>query len=74
MQPTTAQVGAGPATEDAPVTQLRLEYAALLERLRATPVLVPLGDGHPPDEERGLLTADLNGIRFIIAGEGNRAR
>ncbi|MFJ2399503.1 hypothetical protein ACIOTI_43255 [Streptomyces sp. NPDC087843] len=45
----------------------RREFAALLGEFRRTPVVVPLGDGPGPDEERGLLTADLAGIRFILA-------
>ncbi|MFH8397393.1 hypothetical protein ACH4E9_08155 [Streptomyces anulatus] len=76
MQPATVRASAGPAGADpaeVPVAQRRQEFAALLERFRATPVLVPLGDGHAPDEERGLLTADLNGIRFILAFSDRQA-
>ncbi|MEU8543474.1 hypothetical protein AB0C52_26390 [Streptomyces sp. NPDC048717] len=45
----------------------RLRFAELLEEFRQTPVLVPLGEGDGPDSERGLLTADFNGLRFILA-------
>ncbi|WP_052743142.1 hypothetical protein [Streptomyces mangrovisoli] len=45
----------------------RRRFAALLGEFRRTPVLVPLGDGPGSAEERGLLTADLVGIRFILA-------
>ncbi|MEU4178125.1 hypothetical protein [Streptomyces sp. NPDC026589] len=71
LQPTTVRTSAGPA--DAPAAQRRQELAALLKRFRATPVLVPLGDGHSSDDERGLLTADLNGIRFILAFSDRQA-
>ncbi|WP_367323551.1 hypothetical protein [Streptomyces sp. HUAS ZL42] len=53
--------------EDTEVRARRREFAALLGEFRRTPVLVPLGDVPGPDDERGLLTADLNGIRFILA-------
>jgi hypothetical protein len=36
-------------------------------------VLVPLGDGPGPEEERGLLTADFNGVRFILAFSDQQA-
>jgi len=59
---------AGPApAEDPLVTARRLEFTALLDRFRSTAVLVPLGAGPSPDAERGLLTTDLNGIRFVLA-------
>lgn len=45
----------------------RRAFAKLLGEFRRTAVLVPLGDGPGPDEERGLLTADFDGIRFILA-------
>jgi hypothetical protein len=53
--------------EDSEARERRREFAVLLGEFRRTPVLVPLGEGPGPDEERGLLTADLNGIRFILA-------
>jgi hypothetical protein len=53
--------------EDSEARERRREFVALLGEFRRTPVLVPLGEGPGPDEERGLLTADLNGIRFILA-------
>ncbi|MEU9186565.1 hypothetical protein AB0D14_18860 [Streptomyces sp. NPDC048484] len=51
-------------------------FAELLGEFRRTAVLVPLGDGDAPDdpeEERGLLTADLNGMRFILAFSDEQA-
>ncbi|WP_443075333.1 hypothetical protein [Streptomyces sp. NBC_01483] len=56
-----------PLSETVEVEARRREFAALLGEFRRTPVLVPLGDGPAPDDERGFLTADLNGIRFILA-------
>ncbi|MEW1614132.1 hypothetical protein [Streptomyces sp. NPDC088744] len=74
---TPAQPDTGPAVpaspEDPLVTARRLEFAALLERFRSTAVLVPLGEGPSTDTERGLLTADLNGIRFILAFSDQQA-
>ncbi|MFD2689396.1 hypothetical protein ACFS5L_31850 [Streptomyces phyllanthi] len=63
----TAQRTAEISADDPEVVARRREFAALLGEFRRTAVLVPLGDGPSPDEERGLLTADLNGIRFILA-------
>ncbi|WP_435848251.1 hypothetical protein [Streptomyces griseoluteus] len=34
---------------------------------------MPLGDGPGPEGERGLLTADLGGIRFILAFSDEQA-
>ncbi|MFE3633692.1 hypothetical protein [Streptomyces sp. NPDC059168] len=51
----------------------RRRFAALLGEFRRTPVLVPLGDGPGLDGERGLLTADLNGVRFILAFSDEQA-
>lgn len=51
----------------------RREFAALLGEFRRTPVLVPLGDGPGPEDERGLLTADLGGVRFILAFSDEQA-
>ncbi|MER5552788.1 hypothetical protein ABT001_14075 [Streptomyces sp. NPDC002793] len=59
--------------EDTLVTVRRREFEALLEEFRETPVLVPLGEGPGPDDERGLLTADLSGIRFILAFSDQQA-
>jgi hypothetical protein len=44
-----------------------------LDEFRHTPVLVPLGDVPGPDGERGLLTADSNGVRFILAFSDGQA-
>ncbi len=61
-------------TEAAPETEARERaFAALLGEFRRTPVLVPLGDGSGPDAERGLLTADFNGVRFILAFSDEQA-
>ncbi|MEV5173105.1 hypothetical protein AB0L10_18925 [Streptomyces flaveolus] len=61
-------------TEAAPETEARERaFAALLGEFRRTPVLVPLGDGSGPDSERGLLTADFNGVRFILAFSDEQA-
>ncbi|MDF3298399.1 hypothetical protein P3H78_07085 [Streptomyces sp. K1PA1] len=51
----------------------RREFAALLGEFRRTAVLVPLGDGAGPEGERGLLTADLGGVRFILAFSDEQA-
>ncbi len=51
----------------------RRAFAVLLGEFRRTPVLVPLGDGPGPDTERGLLTADFNGVRFILAFSDEQA-
>lgn len=58
---------------DPEVAGRRREFAALLGEFRRSPVLVPLGEGPGPDDERGFLTADLNGIRFILAFSDERA-
>ncbi|MFI2761694.1 hypothetical protein ACH5A3_22915 [Streptomyces echinatus] len=51
----------------------RRAFAVVLGEFRRTPVLVPLGDGPGPDAERGLLTADLGGVRFILAFSDEQA-
>ncbi|MBK3580707.1 hypothetical protein JHN63_44430 [Streptomyces sp. MBT65] len=63
----------GPPPEDPEVAARRQAFAKLLDEFRRTAVLVPLGDGPGPDEERGLLTADFNGIRFILAFSDEQA-
>lgn len=45
----------------------RREFAELLGEFRRTAVLVPLGGEPGSDGAQGWLTADLNGIRFILA-------
>lgn len=62
-----------PTLGDPEVAARRREFAALLGEFRRTAVLVPLGDGPGPDGERGLLTADLGGIRFILAFSDEQA-
>ncbi|WP_406121687.1 hypothetical protein [Streptomyces sp. NBC_00989] len=59
--------------EDPEVAACRRAFAKLLGEFRSTAVLVPLGDGPGPDEERGLLTADFDGIRFILAFSDEQA-
>ncbi|MFF1406338.1 hypothetical protein [Streptomyces sp. NPDC058294] len=51
----------------------RRRFAELLGQFRRTAVLVPLGESDGPDSERGLLTADLNGVRFILAFSDGQA-
>ncbi|MFF4487178.1 hypothetical protein ACFY0F_11895 [Streptomyces sp. NPDC001544] len=55
------------------ISRRRREFAVLLGEFRRTAVLVPLGDGPGLDGERGLLTADLNGVRFILAFSDEQA-
>ncbi len=62
-----------PAPEDPEVAAARAWFAQLLAEFRRTPVLVPLGDGPGPVEERGMLTADWNGVRFILAFSDEQA-
>ena len=67
---------ANPATEtpEAPeAVARRRHFAAVLGEFRRTAVLVPLGDAPGPDGERGLLTADFNGVRFILAFSDEQA-
>ncbi|GAA3136853.1 hypothetical protein GCM10017687_61740 [Streptomyces echinatus] len=45
----------------------RRAFAVLLGEFRRTPVLVPLGDGPGRNAERGLPTADFNGVRLVLA-------
>ncbi|MDX3576660.1 hypothetical protein [Streptomyces sp. FL07-04A] len=62
------------APADYPEVEARRRwFADLLEEFRQTAVLVPLGDGPGPDSERGLLTADLGGVRFILAFSDEQA-
>ncbi|MFF8195243.1 hypothetical protein ACF05L_31275 [Streptomyces bobili] len=61
------------SSEDPGVEVRRQRFSELLEEFRGTPVLVPLGEGPGPDGERGLLSADWNGVRFILAFSDGRA-
>ncbi|MDX2591309.1 hypothetical protein PV343_03140 [Streptomyces sp. WI03-4A] len=72
-QPTALERVHSAALDNPEVAAHRRDFAALLGEFRRTPVLVPLGDGPGPDNERGLLTADLSGIRFILAFSDERA-
>ncbi|WP_374215160.1 hypothetical protein [Streptomyces longispororuber] len=49
------------------------EFAELLGEFRRTPVLVPLGGDPAERGELGMLTADFNGIRFILAFSDEQA-
>ncbi|MFJ3825239.1 hypothetical protein [Streptomyces nodosus] len=62
-----------PASSSSEAAVRRREFAALLGEFRRTAVLVPLGDGPGPESERGLLTVDLGGIRFILAFSDEQA-
>ncbi|MEU3600694.1 hypothetical protein ABZ714_18540 [Streptomyces sp. NPDC006798] len=70
--PPVGPVG-GPAVEESSEDRHRREFAQLLAGFRATAVLVPLGEGEGgsesegPEARQGWLTADHNGIRFILA-------
>ncbi|WP_228989496.1 hypothetical protein [Streptomyces sp. DH8] len=55
------------------VVARKREFARLLGEFRRTAVLVPLGDEPGLEEERGVLTADFNGIRFILAFSDEQA-
>ncbi|MEU0254185.1 hypothetical protein ABZ299_17135 [Streptomyces sp. NPDC006184] len=62
-----------PGRDASGVAARKREFAVLLGEFRRTPVLVPLGDGPGPEGERGLLTADLGGVRFILAFSDEQA-
>ncbi|MFF7967463.1 hypothetical protein ACFZC3_19195 [Streptomyces sp. NPDC007903] len=66
----TAGSGIAPA-QAAEVAARKREFAELLGEFRRTPVLVPLGGD--PGGEQALLTADFNGIRFILAFSDEQA-
>lgn len=66
-------VVADPVADDPEVDARRRAFAALLGEFRRTAVLVPLGDEGGPDGEPGLLTADFNGIRFLLAFSDEQA-
>ncbi|MER5216556.1 hypothetical protein ABT063_39985 [Streptomyces sp. NPDC002838] len=72
--PSAEQVPApAPVPEDPEAVARRQRFAELLNEFRRTAVLVPLGDRPGPDGERGLLTADWNGVRFILAFSDGQA-
>ncbi|MEU6816111.1 hypothetical protein [Streptomyces sp. NPDC046860] len=56
---------------EAEAASRRREFAKLLGEFRRTPVLVPLGED--PQGGQALLTADLGGIRFILAFSDEQA-
>ncbi|MFI7340179.1 hypothetical protein ACIBUY_19870 [Streptomyces sp. NPDC050085] len=62
-----------PLAEDPGVAQRRRDFAELLGEFRRTAVLVPFGSEPGTDDEQGWLTADLNGIRFILAFSDEQA-
>ncbi|WP_223736412.1 hypothetical protein [Streptomyces purpurogeneiscleroticus] len=59
--------------EDPETVARRQAFAALLDEFRRTAVLVPLGAETDLGDERGLLVADFNGIRFILAFSDEQA-
>lgn len=61
------------ALQEACVRARQRDSAAALGDFRRTSVLVPVGDGPGPGKERGLLTADLHGVRFILAFSDEQA-
>ncbi|GAA3733813.1 hypothetical protein [Streptomyces tremellae] len=65
-----ANVAAEPAVD---VASRRRAFAEMLGKFRRTAVLVPLGEGGVTEDERGFLTADLNGFRFILAFSDEQA-
>ncbi|MEU1041421.1 hypothetical protein [Streptomyces sp. NPDC005907] len=71
--PAPAEQPPVPVAEDPEVAARRERFAELLEEFRHTPVLVPLGEADGADAERGLLTADWNGVRFILAFSDGQA-
>ncbi|MCX5319629.1 MULTISPECIES: hypothetical protein [unclassified Streptomyces] len=71
--PATGPVGPDPAAEEPEMAARRKAFAQLLGEFRRTAVLVPLGDEPGAEEERGMLTADFNGIRFILAFSDEQA-
>ncbi|AYN43686.1 hypothetical protein D9753_16370 [Streptomyces dangxiongensis] len=71
--PAPAEPAPQPAAGDPEADAGRKRFAELLDKFRRTAVLVPLGEADRPDHERGLLTADLNGVRFILAFSDGQA-
>ncbi|MGW2774285.1 hypothetical protein ACWC4C_17500 [Streptomyces olivaceoviridis] len=71
--PVTAEQALEPAAENREVAARRRRFGELLEEFRRTAVLVPLGEAGGPDGERGWLTADWNGVRFILAFSDGQA-
>ncbi|MEU5161751.1 hypothetical protein AB0G74_19370 [Streptomyces sp. NPDC020875] len=77
--PPPVEPAGNPAVEESPEDRHRREFAGLLAGFRRTAVLVPLGEGAGPSTEpdastgadsetrQGWLTADHNGIRFVLA-------
>ncbi|MGW7412103.1 hypothetical protein [Streptomyces sp. NPDC054863] len=61
------------ASEAAEAEARQQAFAELLAEFRQTPVLVPLGTEPGPGGERGLLTADFGGLRFLLAFSDERA-
>ncbi|MER8017390.1 hypothetical protein ACIQ7S_28905, partial [Streptomyces griseoluteus] len=63
--------GAGVSPAEAEAASRGREFAGLLGEFRRTPVLVPLGGD--PGGEQAMLTADFNGVRFILAFSDEQA-
>lgn len=72
-QPVPAEPPSTETIGDAEVALRRTEFARLLGEFRRTAVLIPLGGDPGADGEQGWLTADLNGIRFILAFSDEQA-
>jgi hypothetical protein len=71
-RPDSGAVSESPV-EAGEVASRRRAFAELLGEFRRTAVLVPLGDGSGTDDGPGFLTADFNGIRFILAFSDGQA-
>ncbi|MEV5608167.1 hypothetical protein, partial [Streptomyces sp. NPDC052225] len=71
--PSVAEDPAASVAEDPEVAARRREFAALMGEFRRTAVLVPLGGPEEPGGEQAMLTADFNGIRFILAFSDEQA-
>lgn len=54
-------------TGESPEDRHLREFGELLAAFRGTAVLVPLGEGADSETRQGWLTADHNGIRFVLA-------
>ncbi|MFJ8820641.1 hypothetical protein ACIREE_02530 [Streptomyces sp. NPDC102467] len=69
----TEPVPPEPVAEDPEAAARKRAFAELLGEFRRTAVLVPLGEEPHGDGEHSMLTADLNGIRFILAFSDEQA-
>jgi hypothetical protein len=62
-----------PELDDPKALAFQREFTELLGEFRRTPVLVPLGEEPGDVDELSMLTADFNGIRFILAFSDEQA-